>query len=131
MKKIEWKDDYSVGVPLLDQQHQNLIKLINRLSIEGESGGMVSYVFDQLDQYVKEHFKCEEDLLKKAGYANFESHRDEHRAFEEWLRAVQQSHNMGGISAPLIAQTVCAYLQGWLITHILKSDMAYRDDLAD
>ncbi len=50
MEKIVWKDDYYVGIDKIDKQHQGLVNLINRLTSEGESDGMVSYVFDELDQ---------------------------------------------------------------------------------
>jgi hypothetical protein len=35
MELIEWKEEYSVGVPELDEQHKGLVMLINRLTREG------------------------------------------------------------------------------------------------
>tara|TARA_R110002095_G_scaffold14856_11_gene18715 strand:+ start:137 stop:535 length:399 start_codon:yes stop_codon:yes gene_type:complete len=130
MELIEWKEEYSVGHPLLDQQHQGLIQLINQLTKAADSGGMIAYIFDELDHYVKEHFRFEEQLLRQAGYAEFEAHKAQHRAFEQWLRAVRQSFSVGGQSALLLAESVNAYLRGWLINHILKSDMDYKSVLA-
>ncbi|OMH33587.1 bacteriohemerythrin [Motiliproteus sp. MSK22-1] len=129
MELIEWKDEYSVGVPLLDDQHKQLVSLINQLTKAQSSGGMINYVLDELDHYVKEHFRAEEKLLKKAGYADFKAHKDQHRAFEDWLRAVRQSFGIGGSSSHLLADSINAYLRNWLINHILKSDMAYKPTL--
>ncbi len=126
MDLIEWKEEYSVGVPELDQQHRQLVSLINQLTRAEASGGMISYVFDELDHYVKEHFRAEEKLLRKAGYADYEEHRQQHRVFEEWLRAVRQSFSIGGTSTHLLADSINSYLRNWLVNHILKSDMAYK-----
>lgn len=126
MELIEWKPEYSVGHLLLDKQHRGLVQLINQLTKETASGGMIAYIFDELDHYTKEHFRFEEQLLRQASYAEFEAHKAQHRVFEQWLRAVRQSFSVGGLSAPLLADSVNAYLRGWLVNHILKSDMEYK-----
>lgn len=130
MDKIEWKAEYNVGIPLIDKQHKQLVNVINRLGDQG-SGGMMSYVMDELDAYVKEHFRAEEDLMRKADYPDFAAHKDEHRGFEEWLAAVRQSFNIGGASSHMLASSVNDFLRGWLVNHILKSDMAYLPYLKD
>jgi hemerythrin-like metal-binding protein len=129
MDPIVWKEEYNIGIPQIDKQHRKLVSLINHMSQAEMNGGMVSYVFDDLDLYVKEHFRAEEELLRAFEYPDFEAHKQEHRTFEGWLSAVRQSFNLGGSSAHLIAQSMNAYLRNWLINHILESDMAYRDTL--
>ena len=129
MELIEWRDEYSVGVPEMDQQHKGLIALINRLTEEEHSTGMIAYVFDALDQYVKEHFRAEEALMRAAGYGDLKQHKKQHRDFEGWLRAVKQSH-AAGASTFMLAETVNDFLRKWLIDHILKTDMAYKPVLA-
>lgn len=129
MEIIEWKEEYNLGIPQIDKQHQQLVTLINRLTKAEIEGGMITYVFDDLDNYVKEHFRAEEELLRAFEYEDFEAHKEEHRTFEGWLSAVRQSFNLGGSSSHLIAESMNAYLRNWLINHILESDMAYRDTL--
>jgi hemerythrin len=129
MEMIEWKDEYNVGIHLIDTQHQTLIKLINRLTQEREQDGMVSYVIDDLNLYVKEHFKEEEELMRLAKYEGFSAHKEEHRVFEKWLSAVCQVLNLGGNSSHLLAESVNAFLRNWLVNHILESDMSYRSSL--
>ncbi len=129
MELIEWKAEYNIGIPTIDKQHRQLVTLINRLTKEGASGGMISYVFDDLDLYVKEHFRAEEELLRAFEYEDFDAHKEEHRTFEQWLAAVRQSFNVGGSSSHLLAESVNTYLRSWLVNHILESDMAYRPAL--
>lgn len=129
VEKLFWKNEYSVGVDLLDRQHQGLIALINRLTdVEDDSAGM-NRVFDELKIYVKEHFAAEERMLKNAGYPDLKAHHKEHKNFEQWLSAVHQAYSMGATSPAQMAETINAFLRDWLVNHILSSDMAYKDTL--
>lgn len=41
--KLVWKDEYNIGVDILDKEHQRLFKIINKLLVfsdEEESVGM-------------------------------------------------------------------------------------------
>lgn len=122
---IVWQDSYSVGVPVLDVQHKALIALINKLSEQGGTAGMMGYVFDELEVYVRTHFKTEEELMAAYAYPDLDAHRRQHRAFEHWLRAVRQTYD-SGTHADLIAESVNTFLRHWLINHILSADRAYK-----
>ena len=123
--RIQWKDDYSVGVPELDEQHKGLINLINRLTEEGHRSSVVGDTLDALDRYAREHFGTEEALLRDCGDQHLEEHAKQHRAFEEWLDAIKQIYRFATTPDPF-ADTVNAFLRNWLINHILKTDMAYK-----
>ncbi len=128
-EKLIWKEEYSVGVPLLDQQHQGLIELINLLSDEKAKPGLIGQVFQELEAYTKDHFSAEEKMLKASDYGALKAHKKEHRAFEQWLSAVRQTYSVGVTSPTILAETVNAFLRDWLINHILSSDMAYKETL--
>lgn len=130
MSEIQWDESYSVGVPLLDDQHKILIGLINRLDrIEREDGDL-NAIMDKLDWYVREHFSLEESMLKDVGYASLEAHIAEHRDFEKWLRAAQSHMASGGFAGSIVATSIKDHLQVWLMKHILEVDMDYKADLA-
>lgn len=126
---LQWKDDYSVGVEVLDRQHRGLIQLINRLGSDETTADTITRVFEELEAYTKEHFAHEEALMKAADYGDFKAHRQQHKAFEQWLSAVRQSSSMGVTSPSLLIETIDAFLRDWLVNHILSSDMAYKDAL--
>lgn len=129
MAFMEWKEEMSVGVPALDEQHRNLIRLINVLDEKEQTGETITYVFAELDRYVREHFRDEEAMLEKAGYAKLEPHKAEHRGFEDWLKSVQAAYSSGGAAKYYIAGNVNTYLRGWLSNHILIIDMEYKGKL--
>jgi hemerythrin len=125
MQPIEWKEEYSVGVPELDKQHKGLIELINRLAEEGHRSSVVIKTLDALSLYAREHFSAEEALLRACGDPNLEEHEREHRAFEEWLDAIKQIYRFSTTLDPFV-DTINSFLRNWLINHILKTDMAYK-----
>jgi hemerythrin-like metal-binding protein len=129
MELIQWKEEYSVGVPEFDEQHKGLVMLINQLTEAGHRPARIKSTLDALDRYVKEHFRAEEALMTSRRYENLDEHRKQHQAFEEWLQAVKVVYNFS-TSPDFFADTVNTFLRHWLINHILKTDMAYKPVLA-
>ncbi|MCW8962845.1 MAG: bacteriohemerythrin, partial [Gammaproteobacteria bacterium] len=77
----EWKDEYSVGIDSIDQQHRKLLNLINQLQTAvnystGES--FEQEALDELVDYTKTHFSYEEGLLEKYEYPGYEPHKAQH-----------------------------------------------------
>jgi len=126
MSKIVWDDRFSVGNDKIDDQHKSLVNLINQLNEIEEKGGQLSTVFAKLDHYVHSHFTYEEVLLERVSYEDFENHKTEHKSFENWLHSVKVVYSSAGPNAHYIVATVNCYLKDWLITHIMKSDMAFK-----
>jgi hemerythrin-like metal-binding protein len=76
MEPVQWSEKFSVGVRELDQQHQQLIKMLNRLiSIQGTTNTHSETVSDTLmamTRYAQVHFKAEESLMEANGYPGLE-----------------------------------------------------------
>ena len=85
MKKIECGEHFSVGVPLLDDQHRELIRMINSLIDHQDAGAdsePVADVLQSMTQYAAYHFSTEEQLLKEYDYPEYASHHGEHTHFK-------------------------------------------------
>lgn len=126
MSLIEWTSKLSVGVDLIDAQHQEIFKRINAL-VEAMKGGqgqaMVPGLLDFLEDYVKEHFAEEEELMLKNLYPGFEPHKGEHAEFvRDIARLRAQFTTEGATPAFTVAfnNRVCV----WIISHIMRSDLA-------
>ena len=84
MKKVCWKDEYSVGVEKIDRQHRHLFEIINKLidrSGSSEDLKLVSETLTEMLNYAKEHFTTEEELMQEYGYPEIESHKEQHIYF--------------------------------------------------
>jgi hemerythrin-like metal-binding protein len=130
MAPLEWKDSYSVGVPELDNDHRQLIDIINRIDDAGRHGIPLDHVLYDLTHYARSHFEREEDRLRAVGYPDLDDHFAEHQSFVEWLRGVEQSLPGATAGHGEIADSLAGYLRNWLINHILVVDMRYRDFLS-
>ena len=81
MAQIEWTPEYSVGNAAIDQEHELLIAQINQLydqlSLPMDSMAIEAKLTDiQVD--ISSHFALEELLMQEAGYAEFETHKQDH-----------------------------------------------------
>ena len=126
MKKIVWKDEFSVGVEALDLQHQQIIKIINSLIDKPRilfRFQNVSSALVELTNYVSEHFLLEERLLQENGYPDLLEHSKRHTAYSNRITDLcrESLHRKNEVPHELLE-----FLSGWWTNHILHEDMKYR-----
>jgi hemerythrin-like metal-binding protein len=123
---VVWDESLSVGIKKIDQQHQELVKIINCLVENEDAGGHsepIAQVLDRLTKYAAYHFETEEALMLQYNYPEYESHRDDHTQFKTktakfCLDALQRKETL--------PDELLSYLRDWLTHHILKADMKYK-----
>jgi len=128
---VVWKDEYSVGIDSIDQQHKKLLNLINQLqtAIDYSTGEQFEReALDELVDYTKTHFSYEEGLMRDNGYPGFEAHKIQHEKMFDKVREVLASYEQDGDSAMTNAVN---YLKDWLINHINGTDKEYSRYLID
>ena len=127
MPYYQWCDSMSVGVGLLDSDHQALINLINRLHeyVEREEDqAVLDEVFDKLVAYIDYHFAREEKVMEACEYPSVDGHREEHLRFTQEVRYNRDRYVKGGDAK--IGQDLLDFLKNWLTHHILIQDMDYK-----
>ncbi|BAH77162.1 bacteriohemerythrin [Solidesulfovibrio magneticus] len=126
MGKIEWTPALSVGVEIIDQEHQKLISLCNKLisNVKGDKdASMITESFKELRAYTVYHFDNEESYQKKISFPEANAHAQEHAKLKQDVKAFQQSlYREGFISE----ESVIAFLKKWLINHVLYQDMKMK-----
>jgi hemerythrin len=131
METIQWSEKFSVGVEVLDQQHQQIIQVLNRLLSTPEAidtrSETISDTLLAMTRYAQEHFKTEENLMKAYGYPGLEEHRQEHIAYRKKALDFSTATTLGVESVPQILVT---YLFKWWTDHILDEDMKYKSFFA-
>lgn len=141
---IIWNNSYSVGLEEIDQQHQQLIILMNRLElITKYSPNSINYteklitVIEQLINYTVLHFSTEEVLMKMFDYPDYENHKNGHEKFvllvsekkQDLLTLIEIEPDIQKRNEYVCAQAkeIFEYLQNWLLNHIMKSDKLYSE----
>ncbi len=126
---IEWTDALSVGVKRLDDQHKQLVNLLNALHDANTSGGDsedMRRILGELVAYTIKHFKDEELLLEQTGYPATESHKKAHVALAEKVRVLNDEFQAGNTT---LTAEVFKFLRTWLNGHIRGTDRSYTKHL--
>ena len=125
-KFLEWKDEYSVGIEVIDNDHRKLLNLINQFQtavLYRTGKEFEEEALNELVDYTRTHFKREEDLMQENGYPGYEPHVAEHKKFIGEVEAIITQYQQGGDRKVL--QTAVVFLRDWLINHIMGTDQAY------
>lgn len=122
---LEWKDEYSVKVKEIDDQHKELFRIINILITEvttlKDEKKMKSIISD-LVKYKMAHFATEEKYFKEFNYDGAEDHIQKHKAFSKGLEQITQDYKDDTIG---LSFAIIDYLEDWLITHLMGTDHKY------
>jgi hemerythrin-like metal-binding protein len=127
MEKLFWKDEYSVGVERIDRQHQHLFEIVNKLverPSSPEDSGVFSEILAEMVSYAREHFTDEEELMQEYGYPEIELHKKQHAYFIDTTAELSISFMDNKRTA---TEEITEFLILWLTTHVLKSDMKYKE----
>jgi hemerythrin len=127
MNDFTWDETLRIGDPEIDADHQGLFALVDELEHGRKGETDLANIIARLEVYAEEHFAREEELMKKIGFPGMEAHIAEHRKFEEWLDTVKATYRRAAESPFLLADTVNQFLEQWLVNHIMKEDMKYKD----
>jgi len=123
---VTWEESYAVGVPLIDEQHKELILIINKLIYainENLNKELLLSLFDKLYNYANYHFKSEEQYFYRLNAPDTELHKLQHKHFIEQLNLMRQSFNSNDISHELLW-----FLTDWLLIHIQDEDKKFLSE---
>lgn len=122
---FKWLSEYSVNIPTIDEQHQELVNILNRLFIavsKREGNKVIAGILDALMEYTQTHFTLEERLMKEANYQDFEHHKHEHKKLIEQLDQLSKKYMVE--DKPIYFELL-NFLRNWLKEHILGCDTKY------
>lgn len=122
---LVWKDEYSVGIEEMDNDHKKLLNLINQLqtAVHYYTGKeFEEKALDELIDYTKTHFKKEEKLLEDNDFADLEAHKLQHQQFIDKINLSVEQYKQN--SDVTIIDTL-KFLKEWLIKHINGTDKEY------
>jgi hemerythrin len=130
MAFLLWSDALTLGIPTVDDQHRELVAIVNEAHAVFSTGAEASRlvpIFDRLERYAAEHFATEEALFERAGYPDRAAHAAQHRSLTAQVRRLRQDLDAGD---PDVALELMDMLRSWLVRHISSSDRAYATYLA-
>ena len=122
---FKWSPDYSVSIKTIDDQHQELVNILNRLFVavsKREGDKAIAGILDALVSYTQKHFTLEERLMQQAKYADFEAHKAEHKKLIDQLNQLSKKFM---VEEKPIYFEMLSFLKTWLKEHIQGCDKKY------
>ena len=126
---INWKEEYRIGIKLIDEQHKKLFEIGSRAYEVALGVGEYDYyddlieILDELKEYAHYHFNCEEDLMNLHGYYGLEDHKTEHMFFIKKIRRIEKK-DLESSQGETIMQLI-QFIADWITSHIHIRDREY------
>ena len=130
VKKVQWKEQFSIDQGVIDKDHKTLFDLVNDfnegISFFQKPDQMVT-ILASLTDYTQTHFEREEKLQQASGYSFCEDHKKEHDALIETFNGLKQKA-MGANEDNVtdVAVEIGSFLHEWLTGHVLESDLPMK-----
>ncbi|HEU0225992.1 MAG TPA: hemerythrin family protein [Steroidobacteraceae bacterium] len=119
---IEWREDFRIGLPGVDQEHRDLIDSINRLHRElvvGASTARVTGALGDIHAAISSHFALEEKDMQALRYAEFDAHKGEHERLLDEILDILDDVTVTGRYDP---QVLSSRLAEWFTGHFRTFD---------
>jgi hemerythrin-like metal-binding protein len=122
MPLMEWSAEYSVGIPQIDAQHQELFEHVNHLHkamVEGRGRGEVGRLLTFLARYTFRHFQDEERFMRAAGHPWLKNHQMLHGQFARKVQGwvIAQRTGNSALSVEILQE-----MAKWLRHHVTTTD---------
>jgi diguanylate cyclase (GGDEF)-like protein/hemerythrin-like metal-binding protein len=119
-----WNKNFETGVEIIDEQHKNLVSLLNKLTVTliYDDSFEVARVFEEMAAYAEYHFKTEEAIWAPCfkDDAWLTSHQEIHSSFIPSVLKLKEEQ--GDMPLRETMEHILKFLIHWLVYHIVDSD---------
>ena len=125
MATVNWDEKLSTDIPNIDNQHKQLVAMINKISdaMKNSTGNSILLeVLTELIEYTKTHFRYEEQYMEKIKYPKLKEHKDVH---DHIVKQVSELYDKVSSGKYVSTVKISNMLKEWISDHILKVDMHY------
>ena len=126
MTTLAWSDEYSIGIDVIDRQHQRILDYINQvynITADSKAEPALQEVLNNLIDYTYSHFEFEEALMEEAEYDDLDGHQLTHKNFCHLISKMKERFDRGEPVAVELAEM----LNRWLLNHIVADDRSYAE----
>ena len=126
---LKWRDTYSLGIKMIDDQHIEILNFVNDLLNNGSN-----YIKDNPDYfkevigrtvcYIKSHFANEERIMKASKFPYYNEHKKAHNEFTMTVIKSVKDYEEG---RRLVLTNFANFLRNWVLAHIAVMDMKYTE----
>jgi len=121
---VPWDESFSVGNPLIDSEHMEILRLLNLLYQDWQDGVCrfdIPALHDELVANFDLHFANEEEMLTRFGCPRLAEHKAEHIRLSRELEEIGLS--LWSFEQAEGAERLAAFTRKMLIAHVRDYDM--------
>lgn len=129
MKRYELLNSWLIGHAAIDEDHRNLISVINSLAdaIEANDHKKCDELFTAFLEMAHKHFEREEAVLREAAFPNYDSHCKYHQEL------IEQSAEVKKLCLEQkdekLLQGCFEKLMAYLIDDVVRADLEFKSHL--
>ncbi|MDR0656887.1 MAG: bacteriohemerythrin [Treponema sp.] len=130
---LQWRSEYSVGIPEIDKQHQEIMALITDLlklcredNNDGKQQSFINLVLI-ITEHFQRHFEAEEKLMLEKNYPHYENHKKRHDQLLENIKKMTEKIINGKQQMSLL--NIVIFLREWFVENIYGLDKDLGDYL--
>jgi len=127
--KFVWRDEYSVGIPSIDDQHKQFFlitdEIIDLLLKKDKTMEELRASAFKLGDYASYHLKTEEGYFDHLNYPDAPRHVHEHDLYRQKVAYYLRELEKPEVDVPRLAEEIANYSITWLSHHILQTDKQY------
>ena len=130
MAFIDWSNNLSVGFEEVDEDHQKLVGMVNKIHAtvaQKPDQDALADLLEELLSYTGWHFRHEERLMQNYADPGLFAHKQEHEDLAKQATELYEKFLGGDDSVPGM---LLPFLKDWLTRHITGTDMKMGHFLA-
>lgn len=123
--RMNWRAAWESGNSQIDQQHQDLIEIANRLvnmSISGVSNQETEQQVELLLGHIVQHFECEEKFLTEIGFPDYPAHAKLHKRLTAKALRIKEACRTGEVKAAAFFSFV---VDDVILEHLMEVDTKF------
>lgn len=122
---FRWNEQFETGIAIIDEQHQTLVRLLNRLAstlTQDHDSDSLNRLLQELTDYAALHFRTEEEIWQQH-FDGDQWHREHRQSHQDFVRKIAEMRQAKA-TAPIevMVGDMLKFLTHWLAQHMLDSD---------
>jgi len=89
MSLLTWKPEYSVGIDSMDDEHREMIDMINGVYArihDSSDTAEIEICLEEIFSTISAHFALEERIMRESAYEEFADHKEDHEDLLDEIR---------------------------------------------
>lgn len=127
LEHIDWRDEFSVFVTEMDEDHGELFSIYNEMVDHinsGKSREEFALILSKMTDYGIKHLKGEEKYMRSIHFPKYEQHKKLHKSYTYKVAMFNANFFLDNSIDPL---AVAIFLRDWWVDHITRVDSEYME----